>query len=187
MKKILAVDIDETCVDVIPTHLDWCNIFSGKSLTHKDIGYDYNLEKYFPELEGVMDFWSTPNLYQKLKPKDGCMETLKILHNMGWKIGFTTYAKKGHFSSKCEWIKKNFPFYSFINASKEKGYTLCTHFVDDRNKHLNQMPSDVVLIKMETPHWQDEELNRDAVLVNSWWEVGKVLGVYGEDSTTINL
>ncbi|MNY20220.1 5' nucleotidase, deoxy (Pyrimidine), cytosolic type C protein (NT5C) [compost metagenome] len=122
-----------------------------------------------------MDFWSTPHLYQKLKPKEGCVRVLTELHRQGWEVGFVTYAKKAHLSSKCKWIKEHFPFYSFIHPTKEKGYTRCTHFIDDRHKYLNQMPEDVKLIKMNTPYTQDEGLNRHCTVVNNWKEIEEIL------------
>lgn len=48
----------------------------------------------------------------------------------------------------CDWVNKWFPFRDFIHCTKEKGFTRCTHFVDDRNKYLNQQPEGVKLIKM---------------------------------------
>lgn len=173
MTKILAVDVDETTVDVLPLHLAWCNIFNGTNYSLADIEYNYNLIEAFPEMDGVMDFWSTPHLYQKLKPKEGAVEVLTKLHEEGWQIGFVTYCKKAHLSSKCKWIKQHFPFYSFIFPTKEKGFVRCTHFVDDRHKYLNQMPDDVKLIKMMTPYTQDEELlmHRECLEANNWYDI----------------
>lgn len=174
MKKILAVDVDETCVDVLPLHLQWCNIFAGTDYTMSDIDYEYDLTNVF-SFDGVMDFWSTPHLYQKLQPKEGCIEALTKLNNKGWEIGFVTYAKKAHMSSKCKWIKQHFPFYKFIHCSKEKGYTSCTHFIEDRAKYLNQMPDSVKLLQMKTHYKQDEILKMEATVVASWKEVYEIL------------
>lgn len=170
MSKILAVDVDETAVDVLPLHLQWCNIFAGTNYTFEDIGHSYDLQPFF-DFDGVMGFWSSPFLYQKLKPKEGCVEVLTKLHEEGWTIGFVTYAKKAHLSSKCKWIKKHFPFYAFILPTKEKGYARCDIMVDDRHKYLNQMPDNVKLIKMATPYKQDEKLRREVSVAMDWKDV----------------
>lgn len=172
--KILGVDIDETCLGVLPFHLQWCNMFAGTNYTFEDIGYSYDLQPFF-DFDGVMDFWSTPHLYQKLKPKKDCVDVLTKLHMEGWTIGFVTYAKKAHLSSKCKWIKQHFPFYSFILPTKEKGFARCTHFIDDRHKYLNQMPGDVKLIKMDTPYKQDEQIRREYSLATDWKDVYNIL------------
>lgn len=165
--KILAVDLDETCLDVVPVWKDWCKLFFG--FEYK--GNAYDLSTIYGE--EAMTFWSTPFLYQKLKLKEGCVETLTKLHEEGWYIGFVSYAKKAHFSSKAKMIKQHFPFYSFIHPTKEKGFTRCDWFVDDRNKYLNQQPEGVNLIKMVTPYTQDEGLITTNPLheVKSWDEI----------------
>lgn len=175
---ILAVDVDEVLVDVLPLHLKWCNIFAGTDYTLEDIAYEYDLSRVFPEMDGVMDFWSTPHLYQKLKPKEGTVEALTALNKEGWEIGFVTYCKKAHLSSKCKWLKQHFPFYKFIQATKEKGYTRCDYFIDDRHKYLNSQSSGVKLIKFDTPYVQEEPLepkDKWIVKVSNWQEIYKLL------------
>jgi 5'(3')-deoxyribonucleotidase len=173
VNKILAVDIDEVVIDVWPTWLNWCNTMFDKTIKAEDIGWEYDLTKIFGK--SCMDFWATPNLYQRFKPREGCVETLSKLYSEGWEIGFVSYAKKGHFASKCDFINEWFPFRSFIHCTKEKGYTRCTHFLDDRHKYLDQQPEDVVVIKMKTRYTQDQELNRFFVRVDGWEEVYKYL------------
>lgn len=173
---IIAVDIDEVCVDVIPVWFDWLKTFQPTPLSLADLGYPYNLSDTFSGLDGGMDFWSTPHLYQKLKPKEGSVEVLSWLHKQGHKVGFVTYCKKAHLSSKCKFIKEHFPFYSFINATKEKGYTRCDVLIDDRNKYLNQMPAPVVCVKMATPYTQCEELlDVDTIVADGWLNVKEKL------------
>lgn len=174
MSKILAIDIDECVVDMWPVWLSWCNSMYNKSLTAEDIGHEYDLTKHFGY--SCLDFWATPNLYQRLKPKEGCVHALDRLHFMGWKFGFVSYAKKGHFESKCDFINEWFPNRSFIHCTKEKGFTRCDVFIDDRNKYLNQQLDGVDRIKMETPYTQDEALGYGVVKVNTWHDVLAVLG-----------
>lgn len=168
MNKIIAIDWDETVVDVIPIWNRWCAAFFGKAY----FGNEYDLTKIYGE--EAMTFWSTPFLYQKLTPRVDALEYITKLNEEGYEIGFVTYCKKAHLSSKCKMIKKYFPFYKFIQATKEKGYTRCDYFIDDRNKYLNQQTSDVKLIKFDTPYVQDEILEpkgKWVVKAKDWKEV----------------
>ena len=176
--KVIAVDVDEVLVDVLPMHLKWCNMFAGTSYTLEDIGYEYDLSLVFPEMDGIMDFWSTPHLYQKLKPKEGAVEYLSKLNEEGFEIGFVTYCKKAHLSSKCKWLKFHFPFYKFIYATKEKGYVRCDYFIDDRHTYLNQQPDNVKLIKFDTPYLQSEALEPGGkwiVKAKDWKDIYEII------------
>ncbi|MNR01725.1 5' nucleotidase, deoxy (Pyrimidine), cytosolic type C protein (NT5C) [compost metagenome] len=168
---ILACDVDETLVDVLPIWREWCKLFFKKDCDPKE----YDLTKVYGQ--ECMAFWSTPDLYQKLSPKEDCVEVLTKLHSEGWKIGFVSYCKKGHYESKCEWIKQHFPFYSFINATKEKGFTVCDYMIDDRIKHLNQMSDSVRLLHMDLGYTQDQELRGGISVqrVENWKEVYNIL------------
>ena len=170
--KIIAIDWDETVVDVLPIWNRWCAAFFGKVY----FGNEYDLTKIYGE--EAMTFWSTPFLYQKLTPRQDAVEYITKLNEEGYEIGFVTYCKKAHLSSKCKMIKKYFPFYKFIQATKEKGYTRCDYFVDDRNKYLNQQPCGVKLIKIETPYTQDQELEPNGkwvVKAKDWKEIYEII------------
>ena len=173
MNKIIAVDIDETCVDMWPMWLNWCNLSFNKNLTAEDVDYNYDLTQIFGK--AAMTFWSDDYLYWKVEPKKDCVVVLKKLHEQGWNVGFVSYAKKGHFASKCDWVNQWFPFRDFIHCTKEKGFTRCTHFVDDRNKYLNQQPRGVTLLKMQTPYTQDETISKFFSGVCDWEGIGKLL------------
>lgn len=172
MSKVVAIDVDETVVDVLPVWNRWCSAFFGKIY----LGDEYDLCKIYGE--EAMTFWSTPFLYQKLTPKPDAVECLTKLSDEGYEIGFVTYCKKAHLSSKCKWIKQHFPFYKFIYASKEKGYVRCDYFIDDRHTYLNQQPSNVKLIKFDTPYVQSETLEHDGkwvVRAKDWKEIYEII------------
>lgn len=164
--KILAVDLDETCVSVLPLWLSWCNTMFDKQLRMEDINFNYDLTQVFGK--AAIDFWSTPNLYDYLVPMEGCVEALSGLCDNGWQIGFVSYTKKSHFESKCNFINKWFPFRSFIHNTKEKNFTRCDYFIDDRNYYLNIQPECVTPIKMSTPYTQDVSLSKEVMLVLNW-------------------
>lgn len=173
MRKILAVDVDEVVVSLWPKWLEWLNAVTHKSNDEEDVAFNYSLMEYYPEVD-ALDFWRQNYLYDTLMPRKHCIEALWDLKDH-MDIGFVTYCKAGHFSSKCRFLKRYFPFVKFINATKEKGYTLCDYAVDDRNKHCNQYPDRVKVLKYNTPFTQDEELNREVVLVNDWVEIHQYL------------
>lgn len=156
MKKILATDCDEVLVQVWPKWLEWCNENMGRVKKAEEIHWNYNLCEEFGKQ--AMQFWANPNLYDDLQPRHLSTVVIESLISQGWEVGVVTYAKKGHFASKCDWIRHHFPDVSFIHCTKEKGYSRCTHFLDDRNKYLNQQPEDVKLLRMFTPYIQDEGL-----------------------------
>lgn len=172
MNKILALDIDETVVSMWPLWKHWCEESFGVSPYYSGT-IDYNLCNVFGEK--AIEFWSDKDLYYNVPPMKNSVETLELMKNMGWQIGFVSYTKKGHFESKCDWVNKWFPFKDFIHCTKEKGFTRCTHFIDDRNKYLNQQPEGVKLIKMQTPLTQDEILLREHFVVNDWFEFEQLI------------
>lgn len=170
MSKVVAIDWDETCVEVLPVWNRWCSAFFGKIY----IGDEYDLCKIYGE--EAMTFWSTPFLYQKLTPKPDAVEYITKLHNEGFEIGFVTYCKKAHLSSKCKMIKKYFPFYKFIQATKEKHYTRCDYFIDDRIKYLFRQPENVKCIRIDTPYTQDYyEPEREILVAKDWKEIYNII------------
>lgn len=172
MNKILALDIDETVVSMWPLWKYWCEESFGVSPYYSGT-IDYNLCNVFGEK--AIEFWSDKDLYYNVPPMKNSVETLERMKKLGWQIGFVSYTKKGHFESKCDWVNKWFPFKDFIHCTKEKGFTRCTHFIDDRNKYLNQQPEGVKLIKMQTPLTQDEILLREHFVVNDWFEFEQLI------------
>ena len=174
VSKILALDIDETVVQMWWHWKWWCfDSFGVTPEQDNNCGFDYNLCNIFGEM--AIDFWSDKDLYYNISPMENSVEVLEKMKSKGWQIGFVSYTKKGHFESKCDWVNKHFPFRDFIHCTKEKGFTRCTHFADDRNKYLNQQPDGVKLIKMQTPLTQDELLLREHFVVNNWFEFEKLI------------
>ena len=179
---VIAVDVDETIVDVLPTWNKWCAAFFGKVY----LGDEYDLTKIYGK--EAMTFWSTPFLYQKLTPRQDAIEYLSKLNDDGYEIGFVTYCKKAQLSSKCKMIKQYFPFYKFIQATKEKGYTSCNYFIDDRVKYLMQQNRNLVkCIRIDTPYTQDfDGLGNDSFPVaKDWAEIYKMINKMEEGEINV--
>lgn len=168
-KPIIAVDCDGVMIDMIPHWLEWCNKVTGKNIQQTGALKLNNISSLFPEID-ALDFWRQNYLYDSLQPMEGAIDALERLSE-SCEIGFVTYAKAGHFPSKCRWLKKIFPNYAFINATKEKGYTRCDFAIDDRHNFLNQYPGSVTTIKMHTPYMQEEALIKDTYTAHSWDDI----------------
>lgn len=168
-KPIIAVDCDGVIIDMIPLWLEWCNRVTGKNIQQSGEVKLNNISSLFPEID-ALDFWRQNYLYDSLSPSEGVVESLEILGRY-CEIGFVTYAKAGHFPSKCRWLKKIYPNYAFINATKEKGYTRCDFAIDDRNSFLNQYPGNVDTIKLWTPYVQDEALVKPTYVAEDWEDI----------------
>ncbi|WOZ57518.1 5'(3')-deoxyribonucleotidase [Pseudomonas phage vB_PseuGesM_254] len=173
MRKILAVDVDEVVLSIWPRWLEWLNMVTNKDVEEHEVNMNYSLMEYFPEID-ALDFWRQNYLYDTMIPRSDCLNALWDLKEH-MDIGFVTYCKAGHFSSKCRFLKRYFPFVKFINATKEKGYTLCDYAIDDRNKHCNQYPNNVIVLKYLTPYTQDVELDREVIEVKNWKEIHRYL------------
>lgn len=176
MTKILSVDVDDCIVEMIPDWLQWCNFQTGKNLKLSEIGYPYDLSPFFPEIR-AMTFWENNQLYHTRQPLQEAVECLGKLHSKGWKIGFASFCKKDHFSSKCKMINKYFPYRSFIMATKEKGFVRCTHAVDDSldncEAYLEQGVKTILLL---LPHRKvDRKVDSRILVAYSWDDVFSLL------------
>lgn len=162
MTGIIAVDVDDCVIDMRPLWINYCQ---------ERFGYvkcpitSYNLCDYWGEK--AMDFWSNESLYDNLTPNPEATKTLKSLYLQGYDIGFVSYTKKGHFESKCNFLNKWFPYRKFILNTKEKNYTRCNWFIDDRASNLIIQPSEVNTILYKTNVANDE---RDVDFVTDSWE-----------------
>lgn len=170
--KIISIDLDDTVVDMRSEWLSYCQ--DRFQYTVKGLMPSYNLCDYYGP--SAMDFWSQENLYDNLSPIEEAKEVLDMLNSKGFEIGFCSYTKKGHYSSKCEFIKKHFPYYKFIMNTQEKNYTRCNFFIDDNPKNLVNQPEGVVRILIETPNVVHEyDKSKVDFVVTSWHTIGNII------------
>jgi len=163
MSQIIAVDVDDCVIDMRSLWINWCQENFGYHI--KGLMPSYNLCDYFGEK--AMDFWSDANLYNNLTPNPQAAKVLSKLNDLGYEIGFCSYTKKGHFSSKCDFINAYFPYRKFIQNTKEKNYTRCNWFIDDSSKNLVIQPSEVNTILLRTKAVHDA---RDVDYIAETWE-----------------
>lgn len=172
MSSIIAVDLDDTVVDMRSEWLSYC--LKGCNVNPSKFMASYNLCDYFGEK--AMEFWSQENLYDTLEPIKEAKEVLDMLNSKGFEIGFCSYTKKAHFSSKCEFIKKHFPYYKFIMNTKEKSYVRANFVVEDNPAHLVSQPEGVVRILIETPNVIHEyDKSKVDFVVTEWSTIGNII------------
>lgn len=169
--NIIAVDIDDCIIDMRSLWLSYCQ--SQWGILYSPMT-SYNLCDYYGEK--AMDFWSQEDLYDSLSPIKEAKEVLDTLNSKGFEIGFCSYTKKGHFSSKCEFIKRDFSYYKFIMNTQEKNYTRCDFFIDDNPKNLVNQPEGVVRILIETKGVLHEyDKTKVDFVVTEWSTVGNII------------
>lgn len=189
-KTPILIDVDLTFVDSGWPWLDWMeSVYQtppDRAAMMKDMDvnglFDYNLSVYFPNRckEAILpyEFWEDPHLYDKLTPLPGAVKAIRRLWEAGHPIRFVSYCKKGHFSSKVRFLKRNCPFLdldkgtdgSGFYATKVKSGVAGGVIIEDRHQFLNQFPDDVIKIKFDTPFSQDEAPRVAYDLVSNKWE-----------------
>lgn len=177
----IGVDID---MSMVRSDIPWENYLDRHFPKIQDIPdreVEYNLGYYYGESPvGLthMDFWQNNHLYDDLSPAPEVIEALKAFKEAGHNLGFISYTKSGHFSSKFRMLNR-LPFLDFNNgdsfiATKEKGFLSGSVdvMIEDRNKFLNQFSDEVIKIKVQTRFKQDEPPRVAYDLVtNNWLEI----------------
>ena len=167
---VLAIDVDQTVVDSGTLWLDWLNEKSGKNLTLEQCAYDYNLGKFFPEIEDPYAFWRCRNLYDDMIPRDDALRIIPKLCKEHTVI-FVSAIKGDHHKSKYTMLKRRFPDMKGFIATKEKQFVKCDVIIEDRNSFLNLFGYDVIKIKVDTPYTQKESLEGPVLVVDDWYEI----------------
>lgn len=175
----IGVDID---LSIVRSDLAWENWLDRHfpKLTDMPLkGVDYDLGNYYGKNEyGLkhMDFWENNHLYDELQIIPAAVDALRAFKEAGHNVGFLSYTKSGHFTSKFRMLSR-LDFLDFKNgdsfiATKEKGFLSGSVevMIDDRNKFLNQFSDDVIKIKIDTRYTQEEEPRVQYDLVTSNWK-----------------
>lgn len=188
-KAAIIVDVDLTVVDSGWPWLEWMEKVYATPADKDRMDWDlknlgclnYNLSVYFPDrcsqALSPYEYFEDPHLYDKLKPLPGVVDAIYRLWKAGHPIRFVSYCKKGHFSSKVRFLKRNFPFIdldkgdcgSGFYATKNKAGVKGSYVIDDRNEFLNQFDDEVVKIKFYTNYSQNELQTRPYDMVSDDW------------------
>lgn len=162
MKKgIIAIDVDLTLVATDVMWWEWLefNFTQIRELPEK--GRHYDLGYYFNVEEGIdhFEFWGYADLYDNVPTQRGAIAAIRDLWKAGYTIVFVSKCIPSHQESKENMLKDLFDFlpkdeYHFI-STEHKGFVKCDYLIDDRNKHLNQMDTEVKKIRYRTPYVQE--------------------------------
>lgn len=190
-KPYIVIDVDITLVESSLQSGGWLSylnkisrypILYPEDLYNKEGLIDYDLSTYFPDLtkDEAFSYWRSETLYDNLNPYK---EAVKVITELGQTnlITFASFSKAKHYKSKFNFIKKHFgdkmprENWAFVSTG-EKGVLKADVCIDDRNKFLNQMSTEVLKIKFKSDYTQDEELKCSLDLhTKDWYEIGKFL------------
>jgi hypothetical protein len=182
-KPYAIIDIDLTLVDSVTGPygwLDWLNSMTGRNHTAEELGYDYNLGKFYKEdlaklKVDPMDWWRYPGIYDCMKPLEYAHVALSRLKFLGYEIVFVSHVKGQHSKSKHNFLKRHFSDldYSYL-VTKEKhrvnSGTGKDIFVDDRHDYINKSNARHVFL-FNTPWTQFEELKRPYTRAFNWKDI----------------
>lgn len=130
----------------------WEGLWSGFKIQ------PYNLASLFPSVENPMQYWKDLD-YSQFEPIEGSVEGLEELSKY-YGILFISHVEGSHGKSKCEWLKKHYPFLTGISYTREKFIhnDSVVAMIDDRNSHLSGFDANK-RIRFETPYSQDFDCN----------------------------
>lgn len=129
MKPRVAVDMDETCVDLVGPWFKHLEAKTGVVRTRDDVDmYDCeSVWKDYLSAKEIFDPFGRPGFWESLPPLDGAVEALKWLHDSNFNIFIVSNPWKSNVrcaGEKIRWIEHHLPF---IGESK---------FILTPNKHL---------------------------------------------------
>lgn len=135
MRKIIAVDVDETIVDVYNPWKEWYKNLTGHEIK---VQQTYNVQELMDRHEDPLVFFKNPNLYDTLKPRPDAVEVLNDL-SKEYDIVFVSHCFPEHEKSKLYFLKRNFNFdFKFI-STKDKEAVKMDVFIDDNISMLNKV------------------------------------------------
>jgi 5'(3')-deoxyribonucleotidase len=176
MRRIVAVDVDQTIVDTAYPWWQWLENISGKGLPYDVVSSTYDFTKmYETELREMgidgLDYWRQKNLYDDLEPLPYAVEALELVSKIGDVI-FVSVLKGDHHKSKYYFLKKHFPFMQGLIGTKEKRFVHCDMAIDDRNENLDQFRkyNNCEIVRFDTPHGQYIKDPEDTIVLENWRE-----------------
>ena len=144
MRKIIAVDVDLTVVEMINSWVEWYYKKTGVKLEEFK-SKTWNIEELMIHHNDPMEFWKNPNLYDEVSPIENSVEVLRELSE-DYDIVFVSHCLPEHENSKRYFIKRNFPFAKGFISTGDKGFVKCDIVIDDYIKYLSNFDDFVVKI-----------------------------------------
>jgi 5'-nucleotidase len=137
MNRLIAIDVDEVCADLLTAWVARYNVAYADNLEPSSIrGWD--LKPYFRNCtEDAMYRLLDASLYERVLPHQGALETVKALRARG-DILFVTSCTDGTMDAKFAWLKRH----GFAKTLKEfcairnKGLVVADILFDDAEHNV---------------------------------------------------
>ena len=176
-RKVAAVDVDLTVVDMVTSWVDHMNRITGANFEIKEgTMYPYNLTEIYKhylvsdyDKDLLFKWWNKEDLYDSAVPIDGSVEALKSVNDAGYDIVFVSHCEGNHARSKYYFLRRYFPFMAGFMATREKGFVRADIAFDDRNEYLCQYPDYVTKYLKVTPFKQTQHVS--TIPFDNWEDI----------------
>lgn len=108
MKRVIGVDVDGVCADLMPEWLRRYNRDFGDSLMPHDIT-EWNITRFVKPAarEKIFDYLHDADLYDQVEPIAGALEGVQQIRSDGSRVVFITSAVTGHAGQKLLWLRRH--------------------------------------------------------------------------------
>lgn len=181
-KKIALIDVDEVLVESGKRWLAWLVVNADPNMPPEAItkmASMYNMNEavlpYLPPDFDPMGFWHCDKLYDDMWPRNDALSGLLTLKDAGYDLYAVTFCIGNHFSSKANFIEKNFSnVFNDMIATGSKHLVRGDLVIDDRMKYLKPFPSETIKILFKSPYAQCTDGHPDFVM-DGWKDIGRIL------------
>lgn len=174
----ILIDIDDVLNNLCET---WCNHLNEKYNCNVDYRQitEWDMSKFFPKLtkEQIYEPLHSPEIWKKLKPKDGAVEYVGRLAEEGFNIYLCTSTYYKNVQAKFEEvIHKYFAFikWSQVIVASKKQMIKADFLVDDGVHNLEG--GDYIKILMDAPHNQSYDAEGNGMYrAHDWREAYRLI------------
>jgi len=179
MSKVIAVDIDQTVVDIATPWYKY--LLQHYTLISDPLAVDklpYDLSslfntKVYDGLDG-REFFEDAFLYDNLQPWEDAVEAIKKFNDCGYEVVFVSgVSKGGHVASKQRFIDKWFD-YDAVLYTMDKEYVKSDIFIDDSVVNCNKIKlanPDTLVIKYRNDFFEQEILHKNVIIEYNWNDI----------------
>lgn len=168
----ILIDIDDVLNNLCE---EWCNLLNNKygcNVDYENVT-DWDISRFFPKLtkEQVFSPLHTPEIWHKLKPKDGAVKYVKKLIDDGYNVFLCTSTDYRNIRPKFEGvIQKYFPYikWSQVIIASHKQMIKADFLIDDGVHNLEN--GDYIKILMTAPHNKDYDAEGNGMYRADNWE-----------------
>lgn len=151
--KVVAIDVDEVCADLLGEWLRRYNQEFGDSLLPEDCT-DWDLTKFVvPQAKDeIYKYLTLPYLYDYVKPIEGARDACTVIRRMGHRVVFVTAGHPTTANSKYLWLVK-YGFFRGVGSPErdffpmvDKSLIRAAYLFDDSPKNVRGFPGHSVLV-----------------------------------------